>query len=349
MKTSLQNGSCGASTQQSTLQIDTRWSDQGTSSANHVSAAPTQLEEYFRNAAGCGRTLMFARSVDNVVGAFAGGNLTKSTVADLIGKQIESISTVSGQNLPATYVLQASYPSSPNGSASQTPLDTRFSLFADLTSNLSLVQTFLSEYTTNVGEGVDIRHMEGGGNSVHTSVTILGSTVSSNASISDHPIEARALCRDSQVVEKDSCGALVTRCGISGADFTKFNSKTANLCSTLKPKQYVCCSAGELPDHTPQPSLDGICASYQVQPNDGCTSIADSFGINVTRIFDVDKRNWGFREAAQACCKKTKLSASARVIRLYQPRILQSYAVHRWSAHRDLLLGITSRKSIRVF
>jgi chitinase len=69
-----QDGSCGASPQETTLEVETRWSGQGSASADKVSAALSQLAKYFRNSASCGRDLMFARSsVDAVVGAFAGG------------------------------------------------------------------------------------------------------------------------------------------------------------------------------------------------------------------------------------------------------------------------------------
>jgi hypothetical protein len=251
---------------------------------------------------------MFARSsVDTVVGAFAGGDLAKSTVADLIGEQNEVISTALVNSLPATYAMQATYPSSQNNSTSHALLDTRFGLFADFTGNLSSVQAFLSEYITSVGEGANIQHMEGGEGSVHASITILGSAFSSNASISSHLLESRALCRDIQVIENDLCGAIATRCGISSADFEKYNSKIANLCTTLMPKQYVCCSAGDLPDHTPQPDADGICATYQVQPEDGCADIAHSFGIDVTRILDVNKRTWGFRGCGQGMLQKGQI------------------------------------------
>ena len=69
-----QDGSCGASPQETSLEVETRWSGQGSASADKVSAALSQLKEYFRNSASCGRDLMFARSSANaVVGAFAGG------------------------------------------------------------------------------------------------------------------------------------------------------------------------------------------------------------------------------------------------------------------------------------
>jgi hypothetical protein len=57
-----QDGSCGASPQEISLVVETRWSGEGSASADKMSAALAQLKEYFRNSASCGRDLMFARS-----------------------------------------------------------------------------------------------------------------------------------------------------------------------------------------------------------------------------------------------------------------------------------------------
>ena len=72
-------------------------------------------------------------------------------------------------------------------------------------------------------------------------------------------LDKRADCRDIQVVKDDGCASLAARCGIRGADFMKYNPKT-DLCSTLKEKQWVCCSEGTLPDHRPKPQPNGVCA-----------------------------------------------------------------------------------------
>lgn len=58
----------------------------------------------------------------------------------------------------------------------------------------------------------------------------------------------RGYCRDTPVLDKDSCAKLADRCGISGYDFTQYNK---DVCATLQPGQYVCCSSGELQDHRP--------------------------------------------------------------------------------------------------
>ena len=119
-------------------------------------------------------------------------------------------------------------------------------------------------------------------------------------------MRARALCRGIQVASGDSCASLATRCGISGPKFQKYNPDP-DLCSILKPKQYVCCSAGDLPDHSPQPLPDGTCFTYTTQPDDGCWAIADSYGIDQSLIEKYNKNTWGWAgcdriQPGQAIC-----------------------------------------------
>ena len=193
-------------------------------------------------------------------------DILKSAVADLIDAHSESI--LEG-TIPARYAVQTAGAPAQNGSTAQAQFDTRLGFFADLTGNVSSVKSFLADYINNFGEGIDLQDMEGGEAPVLTSVTILGSPIASNITTSGRSVQPRALCRDIQVIKDDSCASLASRCGISGSDFTKFNSKTNNLCATLKPKQYVCCSSGDLPDHTPQPTADGTCFTYEVKADDG--------------------------------------------------------------------------------
>ena len=101
------------------------------------------------------------------------------------------------------------------------------------------------------------------------------------------PLEARATCTTVTVVSGDGCGSLAKKCGISAANFTKYNPK-ANLCSTLMIDQRVCCTAGDLPDIRPKPNKDGTCAKYTVQEGDWCGKIASANGISTD---DIEKFN----------------------------------------------------------
>ncbi|KAI9929298.1 hypothetical protein MW887_000765 [Aspergillus wentii] len=98
----------------------------------------------------------------------------------------------------------------------------------------------------------------------------------------------RADCKIIQVSSGDSCGSLASRCGISGDDFSKYNSES-RFCASLKPKQYACCSAGSLPDMTPEPQADGTCAVHEVQPDDGCNDIAGQNSLTKEQINTFNK------------------------------------------------------------
>ena len=106
-------------------------------------------------------------------------------------------------------------------------------------------------------------------------------------------LHRRADCRTVQVVSGDSCASLATKCGISGADFTKYNSGTT-FCSTLRVGQRACCSSGTLPDVRPKPNADGTCASYLVKAGDWCDSIAAANGLTVKELESLNQNTWGW-------------------------------------------------------
>ncbi|KAK2746207.1 hypothetical protein FQN57_003329 [Myotisia sp. PD_48] len=109
----------------------------------------------------------------------------------------------------------------------------------------------------------------------------------------ERSLEPRADCRTIQVVSGDSCASLAEKCGISGADFTKYNPGS-NVCSSLRVGQHVCCSSGTLPDRTPKPDPDGTCATYIVQNGDWCDKIASSHGLTVDNLESLNKNTWGW-------------------------------------------------------
>jgi LysM repeat protein len=103
----------------------------------------------------------------------------------------------------------------------------------------------------------------------------------------------RSECRTIAVSPGDSCAALAQRCGVSGADFTKFNS-ASNFCASLQPYQHVCCSEGTMPDFAPQPNGDGSCATYTVAANDNCAVIAAKYSLTVDKINSFNTKTWGW-------------------------------------------------------
>ncbi len=95
----------------------------------------------------------------------------------------------------------------------------------------------------------------------------------------------------------DGCGTLAARCGITGAQFTEYNP-SPTLCSTLQPRQPVCCSTGSVPDLTPKPNPDGTCATHLVVPGDSCWDIADKNYITVDKIEQWNLKTWGWEGCA---------------------------------------------------
>ncbi|KAI4700360.1 hypothetical protein J4E89_011002 [Alternaria sp. Ai002NY15] len=100
-------------------------------------------------------------------------------------------------------------------------------------------------------------------------------------------------CKTREVVEKDDCGSLAAKCGISANDFMKANTKT-NLCSNLMPGQKVCCTAGKYPDLKPKPDAGGNCATYYTKKDDSCSKVAISHDITVDDLMEFNKGTWGW-------------------------------------------------------
>ncbi|EEA26398.1 hypothetical protein TMatcc_005334 [Talaromyces marneffei ATCC 18224] len=106
-------------------------------------------------------------------------------------------------------------------------------------------------------------------------------------------------CRTVTVYSGDSCGSLASECGISGQDFTTYNSQRTNLCSTLAVGEKVCCSSGGLPNWQPSANPDGTCVVYNVQPGDNCAAIAANYGWQISDLSTFnDGTTWGWSGCA---------------------------------------------------
>jgi hypothetical protein len=120
-------------------------------------------------------------------------------------------------------------------------------------------------------------------------------TATINSTVVTRKLRARAdgECRTAQVEAGNGCADLAAKCGISGADFTKYNPGST-FCSTLKPKQHVCCSEGKLPDFSPKPDPDGSCYKYQVKENDNCDNLAAEYSLTRDDLEEFNKNTWGW-------------------------------------------------------
>ena len=108
-----------------------------------------------------------------------------------------------------------------------------------------------------------------------------------------HSIEQRADCTTIQVASGDTCGSLATKCGISGADFTKYNP-SSTLCSTLAAGEHVCCSAGTRPDFKPKPNPDGSCFTHLIIHTDYCMLLAATYDLTMDDLESFNTQTWGW-------------------------------------------------------
>lgn len=104
---------------------------------------------------------------------------------------------------------------------------------------------------------------------------------------------AAATCSVTQVAHGDSCPKLASECGISPADFTEYNPEP-NECSTLIAGEWVCCSAGALPDYSPKPYVTGTCYTYTVHSGDTCSALAAANSMTLDDLDNYNKETWGW-------------------------------------------------------
>ncbi|KAJ5364022.1 Peptidoglycan-binding Lysin subgroup [Penicillium cataractarum] len=120
-------------------------------------------------------------------------------------------------------------------------------------------------------------------------------TAHSTSQRNSSALHRRSDCTTITVVAGDGCDTLASRCGISGADFTIYNSADDTFCSNLVPNQRVCCTAGTLPDISPKPNADGSCATYLTTDNDNCDALAAEYGLTVDKLEEYNKgTTWGW-------------------------------------------------------
>ncbi|EUC54050.1 glycoside hydrolase family 18 protein, partial [Rhizoctonia solani AG-3 Rhs1AP] len=121
-------------------------------------------------------------------------------------------------------------------------------------------------------------------------LTVLTALLSLPVNAAFHPHIPRADCKTRTVESGDGCGTLATKCGISAADFTKYNSKLD--CSKLAPGQWVCCSSGTLPSRRPSQNADGSCYAIDVVSGTTCTGVSATYDITMDEINKWNTKTW---------------------------------------------------------
>ncbi|QPH01779.1 hypothetical protein C2857_005982 [Epichloe festucae Fl1] len=280
-----------------------RSSHQG--NGKNVSALVLGMGEFFKSKDNCNEKFVFAYHKETVAAVYIGANLGKATATSAL-KSLSS--TFQLQNLiPNRTVTELC--SLKRGS------DRIVGITVDTSRNLAAVQRTALEWSkgrcaikadmdlSTVGGLADVRIMEiaasnitsAGNNSTRTAQSL------TNRLFKKNTLNARDACRHVEVQPGDSCAALAERCGISGADFTKYNPGS-DYCSTLMPGNFACCSTGDRytppkPD-SPKPEADGTCATHLIENGDSCSSLAKRHGITVE---DIEKWNKGKTWAWTEC------------------------------------------------
>ncbi|KAL4909691.1 hypothetical protein BDW74DRAFT_186210 [Aspergillus multicolor] len=108
-----------------------------------------------------------------------------------------------------------------------------------------------------------------------------------------HHLHGRTTCRTMQVNQGNICETMAARCGITVAQFKRFNGNKPNFCNTMQPGQHVCCSTGTLPDFSPKPNPDGTCATYKTKADDNCSKIGAANSLTQQQIENFNKNTWG--------------------------------------------------------
>ncbi|KAK4455203.1 hypothetical protein QBC34DRAFT_465261 [Podospora aff. communis PSN243] len=222
------------------------------------------IKAFFGAAENCNENFLFARLNHTIAGVFVGERIGKQTVDSVMQPLSEHLRS-GGLGLNHTISQVCGGEGDP---------DTVLGIAFNVVGNLGAVQKTLADW----GKGIF------------------------NGTIFSRMANKRATCRWIEVESGNGCDVLAKRCGISGADFTKYNPKPG-LCSGLRPGDFVCCSAGDpyVPPAPPKPSpnADGSCKVHDIVQNDTCDSLAKKYGITVDDIESWNrKRTWAWLDCA---------------------------------------------------
>ncbi|KAH8897253.1 glycoside hydrolase [Thozetella sp. PMI_491] len=259
-----------------------------------VVSAARHLGLFMDSGAQCGATILFAKSGSAVVGLYSGAEVTKNGAKGFL----EAFTAAPGVSI--------SQVCSPANAA--LTIGAFAAALEDLSTAQGVVRSWANGLCVNGTTDGAAASLEVLVAAMDAANSTANATMAARA-LPPRALPARANCRAIEVIGGDSCASLASRCQISASDFTKYNP-ASNLCSTLQPKQHICCSSGRLPDYRPQPQADGTCAAYAVAAGDGCWAIGDSHYLTTSDIESFNKKTWGWAgcsnlQAGQIICLST--------------------------------------------
>lgn len=298
----LVSASCGAKVSEisvtyqvgGSVDVEKRSSSSSQPESEDVASAARNLANFMDSGALCGATILFAKSGSAVVGLYSGNQVAKDGAKAFLDSFVESPAQASQVCSQANAALT---------------IGAYAAAIEDFSTVLGAVRSWTNLLCLNGSTASETKKMAVLVPTSEGSNSTANSTLATRSLSKPQVLSARADCRAIEVVSGDSCASLVSRCGISTADFTKYNP-SSTLCSTLQVKQHVCCSSGTLPVYTPKPQSDGTCAVYTVAAGDGCYAIADSHYLKQSDIESFNSKTWGWGgcavlQAGQVICLST--------------------------------------------
>ncbi|KPM40729.1 hypothetical protein AK830_g5807 [Neonectria ditissima] len=259
---------------------------------NDVAVGARALAQYLSDGASCGPTILFAKSGSSVVGIYVGAEVQKASASSLITASSSYFQPSPTPDRQETLSTLSHIPYIPFDKRTQTVGIFAVGAVKDLPQAQKAVKAWANGGCVAVSGQTSSEDVDLG---VLVAPKVQKRDVELRSKIYSHHghLIARADCKTTQVVSGDSCASLAKRCGVTTANFNKYNP-AANFCSKLVVNQYVCCSAGTLPDRRPQPQKDGTCAIYAIKSGDSCYSMAQAYGLTENFIRDVNKLTWGW-------------------------------------------------------
>ncbi|KAK4161332.1 glycoside hydrolase, subgroup, catalytic core [Cladorrhinum sp. PSN259] len=257
----------------------------GANGARDIEAAGRQVSNYVaRLETECDKpTIAFGYSGNAAIGFYAGAQVRQQGVSTKLLQKF--LARVEKEPVTGSTIVELCEKDDTTGA------DYVVGIVASTGGDLSFIQTAVKTWVN--GTCVS----ESGSSKVWEEVDLLVPAPLST-SVSDESrsrIQARADCTTTTIISGDWCARVAQRCGITESQLISYNSfHTQPFCNTLAIGERVCCSAGTLPDITPQPNPDGSCFDYTVQSGDWCAAIAAANGLTVARIEELNKNTWGW-------------------------------------------------------
>lgn len=287
----------------SSLQLATSRSSSSTPIANLLDAL-SQLQVYMSlSEPQCEENIKFASAGDVIVGVYVGSALVDQGVSASVLKQLNTQIQSGEIGIAETTMVELC-----NNYSARYSLGVYISSVGDFSAAQQGVQAWkngsciagIQDTASSWQEVTFLKSSASGSTSAGNSTVVAGgnsTVVTKRSTRSHHSLKWRDdTCSTVQIVYGDTCTTLADECGITETEFADYNSETA-LCdpdTTLVVGQYACCSAGDLPDLTPQQDKDGYCYSYLVQTGDSCSSLSAAYGITNEDIEDYNTDTWGW-------------------------------------------------------